>query len=237
MKKILLLIVILFLNLGKGEAFFPKFEDISKQWQEQYSKLKYLECEIKWENPALSIRIWKSQERSLEEWVELKNGILQVVGACLRNGHKVIASTFANAPSQSIIDCFFYSPTIWKSLGVSWNKKRYVCWNDQLALKIGEDVFCLYLANERFYPLGARLGTVSLGWGDFVYLGNYYLPTSGWITNLSFSRKFQIKWGRINTRSQNIQFSREWFDARYSAVGSFLPISCKPLLNLLRSLP
>ncbi|MDQ7032404.1 MAG: hypothetical protein Q9M37_06780 [Desulfonauticus sp.] len=219
--------------ITQSKAFFPDFNRLKAQYLVSYGSLRAVECEIRWNKLPLSTRIWKFEHNSLEEWILRENQQLKVVGACLRHAFKVVASTFNNPSKASLLDYFLSSPKTWQARGIDFSKKKYVFWQGKAALQIGDANFCLYLANELFYPLGLKVGSNVLKWDKFVYLGNYYLPTAGSIMS---RESFKIRWGGINSPPR-VSFDLVRFKKRYSSIGSIVPPCCQKILNYLSILP
>jgi len=226
---------VLLLVANLSWAFLPTRSDLERQWARGYAKANSFVCFVTWPNyPKLELRIWHSQKNTLRIWVEKEPQKDQLVGASLLKENKVIASTFAYPLKKSVISYLFYSPYQWQKLGIDFGQKRLLVWQDKMVLKIGNLGQCLYLDVQNFYPVGVKLGTLTIGWSDFVLLGNLYFPSKGWIKTLRGKEVFKLDWIKINTSLPKTYFDLATFSSKYRSV-SWSP-KYKSLFSLLATL-
>ncbi|MDK2922515.1 MAG: hypothetical protein PWR24_2072 [Desulfonauticus sp.] len=233
--KRLFFILICFFSLvitaNTARAFLPSLETIEQAWQENYSSLESFACLITWKNyPDLTTRVWFKKGNTLVEW-GIKKEQEQIFGAVLFQKEQQVLSSFDFTSPLPFVVYFFYSPAKWKQLGVDIEKSRYVFWQDKPGLELGKGTRRVYYLNEYFYPLGFSLDDVTLIWKNFVYLGNFYLPTQGIFITPWAKEEFSLQWGSLNSLNNNFYFETSYFQKRYSSLGSQIPVKYNPLFK------
>lgn len=234
--------VFLFLLLSFGEivfpfrgwSFVPSLDEIQAAWQKNYASIHSFACLIHWQNyPDLTTRIWFKDGFVLEEWGIKKGAQEKLFGASLFRGEKVLASTFEFSPSPSFLTYFFYSPKAWEAKGIDVSSKKLLFWQNRPSVSLGKNLYKVYFYNEYFYPLGVTLGEVSLVWENFIFLGNYYLPSAGKFITPFGTYEFSLQWGSLNTLTSNSHFNTNYFYSRYSPLGAKAPVEYEPLFKSL----